>query len=105
MVALARTRPLAPGDSSDFAAAVSRGLSATPKRVPAKYFYDDAGSLLFERITELPEYYPTRHEMSILRAQGADIAKLIPAGAAQRWSNSAPAPTRKRAFCFAPRRN
>jgi dimethylhistidine N-methyltransferase len=82
MVALARTRPLAPGDSSDFAADVSRGLSATPKRVPAKYFYDDAGSLLFERITELPEYYPTRHEMSILRAQGADIAKLIPAGAA-----------------------
>ena len=41
-----------------------RGLAASPKRLSPKYFYDDAGSLLFERITELPEYYPTRCEMS-----------------------------------------
>ena len=82
MVALARTRPQPPAGNSEFAADVSRGLNAAPKRVPAKYFYDDAGSLLFERITHLPEYYPTRCEMGILRAQAADVAKLIPEGAA-----------------------
>ena len=84
MVALARTQtPLSDdADNSDFAADVLRGLGGTPKRVPAKYFYDDAGSLLFERITDLPEYYPTRCEMGILREQAAAIAKLIPQGAA-----------------------
>lgn len=49
---------------------VRRGLSATPKRLSPKYFYDYAGSVLFERITELPEYYPTRAERGLL----ADIA-------------------------------
>jgi dimethylhistidine N-methyltransferase len=58
------------------------GLSANPKHAPAKYFYDATGSLLFERITEAPEYYPTRSEMEILRDQAADIAKLIPTGSA-----------------------
>ncbi|MGC1792350.1 MAG: L-histidine N(alpha)-methyltransferase, partial [Pseudolabrys sp.] len=67
---------------SEFEADVLEGLRATPKHVPAKYFYDAAGSQLFERITELPEYYPTRCEISILRSHGADIAKLIPPGAA-----------------------
>jgi dimethylhistidine N-methyltransferase len=69
-------------DVSEFEADVLEGLRAIPKHVPAKYFYDAAGSQLFERITELPEYYPTRCEISILRDRGADIAKLIPAGAA-----------------------
>jgi len=41
--------------------------------LPPKYFYDAAGSQLFEHITALPEYYPTRCEMSILRAHGRDI--------------------------------
>jgi dimethylhistidine N-methyltransferase len=83
MVALARKRVQQQSDdASTFAADVRAGLSATPKRVPAKYFYDGTGSLLFERITELPEYYPTRSEMSILRDRAADIAKLIPQGAA-----------------------
>lgn len=45
---------------------VRRGLTARPKTLPAKYFYDRAGSLLFERITELPEYYPTRTESALL---------------------------------------
>jgi L-histidine N-alpha-methyltransferase len=45
---------------------VRRGLSAWPKSLPPKYFYDRAGSLLFERITELPEYYPTRTESALL---------------------------------------
>jgi L-histidine Nalpha-methyltransferase len=44
------------------------GLTAHPRRLPPKYFYDEAGSQLFERITELPEYYLTRAEESILRA-------------------------------------
>jgi dimethylhistidine N-methyltransferase len=84
MVALARSQRLQPNraDFSTFEADVLSGLSATPKRLPAKYFYDGAGSLLFERITELPEYYPTRCEMRILRDHARDIAELIPEGAA-----------------------
>jgi L-histidine N-alpha-methyltransferase len=50
------------------AAAVREGLSAAPKRLPAWLFYDQAGSRLFEAITELPEYYLTRTERSILAA-------------------------------------
>ncbi len=83
MAALARnSRPL-PGDEDDgFASDVIGGLLASPKRVPPKYFYDETGSHLFDRITELPEYYPTRCEMRILETQAAEIAKLIPKGAA-----------------------
>src|SRR6185437_3669310 len=44
---------------------------------PSKYLYDDAGSALFERITQLPEYYPTRTELAILKDHAADIARLI----------------------------
>ena len=50
------------------------GLTATPKSLPPKWFYDAQGSELFEKITELPEYYPTRAERSILRAVAAEIA-------------------------------
>jgi L-histidine Nalpha-methyltransferase len=52
------------------------GLTATPKSLPPKWFYDAQGSALFEKITELPEYYPTRAERSILSAVAADIARL-----------------------------
>jgi L-histidine N-alpha-methyltransferase len=52
------------------------GLSATPKSLPPKWFYDAQGSALFEKITELPEYYPTRAERAILRAVGGEIAAL-----------------------------
>jgi dimethylhistidine N-methyltransferase len=83
MAALARTsRPIQSGEDDVFASDVVGGLMATPKRVPPKYFYDEAGSLLFDRITDLPEYYPTRCEMRILQAHAAEIAKLIPKGAA-----------------------
>ncbi len=84
MVALARSQRLQPKPAEDsaFEADVLAGLSATPKRLPPKYFYDAAGSLLFERITELPEYYPTRCEMGILRDHARDIAKFVPEGAA-----------------------
>ena len=73
-----RTAPAA----SEFATDVLAGLTATPKRLSPKYFYDSAGSALFERITELPEYYPTRREIGILQERAGDIAALIPSGAA-----------------------
>jgi L-histidine Nalpha-methyltransferase len=53
---------------------VREGLSASPKVLPPKWFYDERGSALFERITELPEYYPTRAERSILIARAGEIA-------------------------------
>jgi L-histidine Nalpha-methyltransferase len=54
-----------------------RGLAATPKRLPCKLFYDAAGSRLFELITRLPEYYPTRTEIAILERSGREIADAI----------------------------
>jgi dimethylhistidine N-methyltransferase len=63
---------------SAFARDALSGLSARPKRLPPKYFYDEAGSALFEAITELPEYYPTRCELEILRDRARDIAALLP---------------------------
>jgi dimethylhistidine N-methyltransferase len=68
--------------TTEFATDVVAGLTATPKRLPPKYFYDSTGSDLFEQITTLPEYYPTRTEISILKEHAADIAALMPAGAA-----------------------
>jgi dimethylhistidine N-methyltransferase len=62
----------------EFAADVVAGLTAKPKRLPPKYFYDAAGSALFERITQLPEYYPTRCELALLRANAPAIASLFP---------------------------
>ncbi|MET8829482.1 L-histidine N(alpha)-methyltransferase [Streptomyces sp. NPDC004610] len=53
---------------------VLHGLTATPKTLPPKWFYDARGSELFERITELPEYYPTRAEREILRTRAGEIA-------------------------------
>jgi L-histidine N-alpha-methyltransferase len=50
------------------------GLTATPKSLPPKWFYDAAGSELFEKITALPEYYPTRAEREILQAEAGQIA-------------------------------
>lgn len=52
---------------------VRAGLCAYPKELAPKYFYDERGSLLFEQITELPEYYPTRAEREILRERSAAI--------------------------------
>jgi L-histidine N-alpha-methyltransferase len=57
------------------------GLTATPKSLPPKWFYDAQGSALFEKITELPEYYPTRAERAILRAVAPEIAALTGAAA------------------------
>ncbi|HYO04729.1 MAG TPA: L-histidine N(alpha)-methyltransferase [Mycobacterium sp.] len=54
---------------------VHDGLSAAPKSLPPKWFYDSVGSELFDQITRLPEYYPTRAEAEILRTHAADIAE------------------------------
>ncbi len=65
-----------------FARDATRDLALHPKRLSPKYFYDAAGSELFEAITRLPEYYPTRTELSILKERGSEIASIIPQGAA-----------------------
>jgi L-histidine Nalpha-methyltransferase len=52
------------------------GLASSPKALPPKWFYDSAGSDLFDQITRLPEYYPTRAEAEILRARSAEIAAV-----------------------------
>lgn len=57
-----------------FAADILDGLSTYPKALPAKYFYDPRGSLLFEEICDLPEYYPTRIETSLLSRHAREIA-------------------------------
>ena len=63
--AVQTARRAAPAVTNDpFAADVVAGLSAKPKSLPPKYFYDLAGSALFDRITRLPEYYPTRSAYS-----------------------------------------
>ncbi|MFG3197320.1 L-histidine N(alpha)-methyltransferase [Streptomyces sp. NPDC048208] len=69
------TRTL-PEDATDAAlrADVLDGLTADPRTLPPKWFYDARGSELFERITELPEYYPTRAEREILQNRSGEIA-------------------------------
>jgi L-histidine Nalpha-methyltransferase len=52
------------------------GLTSTPKELPPKWFYDERGSELFEEITRLPEYYPTRAEREILRDRAGEIAAI-----------------------------
>jgi L-histidine Nalpha-methyltransferase len=64
---------LSPGGGARMAREIRTGLTATPKELPPKYFYDERGSQLFERITELPEYYPTRAERAILSERSTEI--------------------------------
>ena len=60
------------------AAEVRKGLSLRPlPELPCKYFYDERGSGLFDRITELPEYYPTRTETAILEAHAAEVVDAV----------------------------
>jgi dimethylhistidine N-methyltransferase len=68
--------------TSVFARDAIGDLSQQPKRLSPKYFYDATGSELFEAITRLPEYYPTRTELGILRDRGGEIAAIVPDGAA-----------------------
>ena len=66
--------------AGDFAEAVVEGLSQRQKTIPARFFYDRRGSELFEAITRLPEYYPTRTEAALLKARAGEIARLAGAG-------------------------
>ena len=69
---------LGSADADVFAADVVAGLRAKPKRLSPKYFYDAAGSQLFEQITLLPEYYPTRTELQILKDYADEIVAFAP---------------------------
>lgn len=64
-----------------FYADVLKGLRSEQPQIPCKYLYDDRGSMLFNRICELEEYYPTRTELGIMARHGADMAEKIGRGA------------------------
>ena len=75
---------LSPADWSEhLAEETARGLAATPPWTPPVWFYDDVGSQLFDEITRLPEYYPTRAERSILFERAASIASACAASTAR----------------------
>lgn len=64
-------------DAQQVARDIAAGFSQTPPRLPSKYFYDEAGSVLFDQICTLPEYYPTRTETKILQDNIASICDAI----------------------------
>ena len=63
-------------ETAAFAEAVLRGLAHRPRSIPSRFLYDATGSALFEEITKLTEYYPTRTETALLEAFGDEIAAL-----------------------------
>jgi dimethylhistidine N-methyltransferase len=74
---LTAPQPVAPPESPDFLADVIAGLSSNPRTLPCKYFYDERGAALFQKICELPEYYVTRTEIYILDRNRAEIASQL----------------------------
>jgi uncharacterized SAM-dependent methyltransferase len=62
---------------SEFVRSLKQGLLRRPRAISPKWFYDEAGSMLFERICDLPEYYPTRVELALLKRHAGEIADLI----------------------------
>ena len=68
-------------EDEGFAPDLHRALRQRPRTISPKYFYDEAGSALFERICELPEYYPTRTELALLQRHAPEMAALIGPGA------------------------
>lgn len=77
LVSVADTRPVV----NDFSTDMLGALATRPRCLSPKYFYDRQGSLLFDRICQLPEYYPTRVELSLLATHAAEIAEYIGPGA------------------------
>ena len=77
-----RNEASAPEADPAFRTDVIAGLSAPQKAVPARWFYDHRGSQLFEEITDLPEYYPTRTERALLERHAPDVARIAGAGRA-----------------------
>ena len=69
--------PVSADAKENFRTEVLRGLSATPRRLPYKFFYDEQGAKLFQQICQLPEYYITRTEIEILRLHGAEMAAAL----------------------------
>lgn len=63
-------------EHEEFAAAVLDGLARAPRSIPCRFFYDAQGCALFEEITQLDEYYPTRTETMLLETHGEEIAQL-----------------------------
>ena len=76
--AASRSPEPGPSEISEFEHDVIAGLSSEAKTLPSKYFYDSAGSMLFESITGLKEYYVTRSEIEILNNCGLAIGSLLP---------------------------
>ena len=74
---LARIQPCTAVSGESFVESLLTGLARTPKEIACKYFYDAAGSRLFEQICELPEYYQTRTEMALLNRHAGEIAALM----------------------------
>ena len=73
---------------------VLAGLAAPIKAIPARWFYDARGSALFEAITQLPEYYPTRVETALLARIAPDVAMLAGSGTGAEATNVNPASAR-----------
>ena len=73
----ARERFLSDAARRRFLADALAGLRQRPRTLPCKYFYDAEGSKLFDQICTLPEYYPTRTELGILRAHASEMARCI----------------------------
>jgi dimethylhistidine N-methyltransferase len=78
---MSATAPLPQVSNPALLADALAGLLATPKTLPCKWLYDEEGARLFEAITRLPEYYPTRTEISILKDAAPEIAAAIGRGA------------------------
>lgn len=74
---LTTSQRISTAESSDFLADVIAGLSSNPRTLPCKYFYDERGAALFQKICELPEYYVTRTELDILDRNRGEIASQI----------------------------
>src|SRR5437773_11428129 len=74
---LAAPQQMSATESPDFLADVIAGLSSNPPTLPCKYFYDERGAALFQKICELPEYYITRTEIDILDRNRAEIASQL----------------------------
>jgi len=70
-------RPTLDMSRDDFEAAVLAGFARWPRRIPCRFFYDTVGSDLFEQITQLEEYYPTRVETALLETYGTEIAQSV----------------------------
>ena len=68
---------ISPPESSDFISDAIAGLSSNPRTLPSKYFYDERGAALFQKICDLPEYYITRTEIDILDRNRAEIASRL----------------------------